>query len=337
MSAPGFAGVQFDAAPGEANDVDVRLAGGKLRLEDRGAPLKATGLCRSISPNVAECDDEHLLGWVVVVETGDGDDSVTAHTRKIDTLAVRLGGGDDRLAGSGRRPLYVDGNGGNDQMRGGKGPDLLQGGAGADLLDGGAGVDQVVYEGPEPQEGVSISLDDVNNDGAANESDDVRAEAIEGTRRHDTLIGNDQDNLIIGHAGDDDIACKGGDDLVTVTNILQPDVDCETVTTADASGALMAPLPGQTLTQSAGAVRVKVRAFRVQRKRKVAGAVALESPTGTELGSGTLLARSGRRTVTVTLNEAGRAFTGPVRLVGFAAPRNGTPPVSLARADAQLG
>jgi Ca2+-binding RTX toxin-like protein len=335
VSAPGFAGVEFNAAPGEANGVSVSLSGGKLRVEDRGAPLKATGTCRSVSANVAECADEHL-GWLVVVETGDGNDTVTVNTRRIATTSVRLGAGDDKLDGSGGRRIYGDGNDGADMLLGGKGADVFQGGAGADVLDGREGVDQVYYDAGPEERGVFVTLDGKANDGAPGENDNVSAEAIEGTNAHDILAGNEQDNVIIGHDGDDDVACGGGVDIAIVNDVFKPAVDCENATTGDASGARVVPAAGQTLTASGGAVRVRVT-LATDAGRRVSGRVQLRSADGTTLGEADVRARTGRRRVTVPLNEAGQAMTTPVdvEVIGLAT-GSGTAPTSLARTTGHL-
>src|SRR4051812_48170634 len=145
VSAPGFAGVEFDAAAGEANQVGVRLSHGVLKVRDDGAPLKATGGCRSTGEHTATCADERL-GWSVVVDTRDGNDTVTINTRRVTTSVVRLGDGDDQVSAKGGGPLYSYGGAGNDQILGGSGSDYMQGGPGADLMDGRDGVDQVLYE-----------------------------------------------------------------------------------------------------------------------------------------------------------------------------------------------
>jgi hypothetical protein len=336
VSAPGFAGVEFNAGPGETNNLVVGLSGGRLRIEDRSAPLKATGTCRSAGPNAAVCDNEHL-GWLIVVETGDGNDTVQANTRGIRTTSVRLGAGDDKLDGSGRKRIYGDGGGGDDMLLGGTGPDVFQGGSGADFLDGREGVDQVLYESGRETSGVFVVLDDKANDGAPNEMDDVRAELIEATTQKDLLGGNEQDNVIVGHGGDDDIACAGGTDIVIVDDVFKPAADCENVTTGEASGARVVPEPGQSVAVSGGVATVRVTLGRSS-GRRVTGRVQLKTLDGKLLGEGEVSARVGRREISVPLNEAGTALPRPadVEIVGLAIPAGATAPTSLARATGSL-
>jgi hypothetical protein len=339
VSAPGFAGVHFDAAPGEANNLHVSLAGGKLRIEDTGAPLKATGTCHTVSGSVAECDNEHL-GWLVVVDTGDGADTVAVNTRGIGTTAVHLGAGDDKLDASGRKRVYGNGDDGADMLLGGSGPDVLQGGAGPDLLDGRDGLDQVYYEGGATEKtGVIVALDDKPNDGAPNEGDDVRAEIIEGTNHKDLLLGNDQDNVIIGHGGGDDVGCAGGTDIAIVDDVLKPASDCENATTGESTGARVVPRSGETLQASGGTVTVPVTLARDDgKKRRISGKVELRDAKGVSLGEGTLKAKPGKREVTVTLNDAGRAITQPadVEVIGLAFAGGGATATSLARTTGHL-
>jgi hypothetical protein len=336
VSAPGFAGVEFDAAPGETNNVVVGLSGGRLRIEDRGGPIKATGTCRKVGPNAAECANEHL-GWLVVVDTGDGNDTVQVNTRGIRTTSVRLGAGDDKLEASGRKRLYGDGNAGNDMLLGGSGPDVLQGGSGADLLDGREGVDQVLYESGRETSGVAVRLDDKAGDGAPNENDDVRAELIEATHQKDILAGNDQDNVIVGHGGGDDVTCAGGTDIVIVDDVFKPASDCENVTTGGASGARVVPEPGQSIPVSGGVATVRVTLGRAS-GRRVTGRVQLKTADGKLLGEGEVSARVGRREISVPLNEAGTALQRPanVEIVGLAIPSGATAPTSLARTTGSL-
>ena len=116
-----------------------------------------------------------------------------------------LGGNDLLRAGPGWDELY--GGGGRDLLSGGDGPDLLRGGTGADVFSGGeAGrddVDRVAYWGYRV--GVTVTIGDGPNDGAAGEGDDVQGdvENLSGGKGDDTLIGNDASNDIRANGGND--------------------------------------------------------------------------------------------------------------------------------------
>ena len=127
--------------------------------------------------------------------------------------AVQGTAGDDALTGTpGADTLY--GLAGNDTLDGGGGDDDLDGGPGADDLRGGAGVDGVLYGGRTAA--VAVTLDDVADDGAQGEGDNVHAdvEQVFGGDGGDRLNGSAKDELIDGGGGDDSIVDGGGDDRV---------------------------------------------------------------------------------------------------------------------------
>lgn len=107
----------------------------------------------------------------------------------------------------------LDGRGGNDTLTGAEGSDSLDGGTGADGIDGGADQDTVSYERTAA---VSVSLDDVANDGETGEGDNVSSvteNVVTGTG-DDTIVGNGLANLIDGGEGDDTLdGGLGSDDI----------------------------------------------------------------------------------------------------------------------------
>ena len=120
------------------------------------------------------------------VDGGEGDD-------KVNGSDVAPGGdGDDRLFGG---P-------GTDDLRGGHGNDVLDGGLGADTMDGESETDTVTYEDRTNE--VFVSLDGRDNDGEANEHDNVfNVERIVGGKLGDTLSGDAGANSIAGERGQD--------------------------------------------------------------------------------------------------------------------------------------
>jgi len=121
------------------------------------------------------------------VDGGEGDDKVNGSD-----VAPVGGDGDDRLFGGG----------GTDDLRGGRGNDVLDGGLGADTMDGESETDTVTYEGRANE--VFVSLDGRDNDGEANEHDNVvNVERIVGGRLGDTLSGDAGNNTIAGQRGQD--------------------------------------------------------------------------------------------------------------------------------------
>jgi hypothetical protein len=96
-------------------------------------------------------------------------------------IRIHGGDGDDKILADStlRVPVVLYGDGGNDQLRGGKGDDLLDGGAGNDKLQGGRGNDILV-----------------------------------GGADSDNLAGGDGNDLVIGGLGTDQLNGSGGINIV---------------------------------------------------------------------------------------------------------------------------
>jgi Ca2+-binding RTX toxin-like protein len=124
----------------------------------------------------------------VTVSSGAGNDSV--ETRSPLSNIFLLGDGDDSIA--------LEGVGSNDVF-GGLGRDVLSYGPDAPTLSG-----------------VTVTLDDVANDGAAGQTDNARSdiEDIYGSPGNDILVGSGGNNRISGWLGNDTIRGLGGNDLM---------------------------------------------------------------------------------------------------------------------------
>jgi Ca2+-binding RTX toxin-like protein len=128
---------------------------------------------------------------------------------------------DDSLVGdnNGNTLLGAGGNdtifglGGDDLIDGGAGDDVMVGGAGADMMTGGDGFDTVSYEGETGSVTVNLG-DNALNGGAAAGDRYASIENIIGSIFGDSLIGDDNRNVINGIAGDDVIYGLGGDDVL---------------------------------------------------------------------------------------------------------------------------
>jgi Ca2+-binding RTX toxin-like protein len=138
------------------------------------------------------------------LDGGDGDDEL-------------FGGGDDDQLAGGLGGDRLDGGGGGDSETAGSGDDVFdQGGDanGPDDLEGDTGFDVVAYDLRDGPLDVTVGLG--ANDGEAGEGDDVGAEveAVLGGSGGDTLVGNDDGNVLRGGAGADAVDGGDGDDVV---------------------------------------------------------------------------------------------------------------------------
>jgi uncharacterized delta-60 repeat protein len=174
----------------------------------------------------------------VRISLNDQADDVTPATGETDNVrsdveTVLGGAGNDLLVGSAAANLLV-GNGGKDSLIGNEGADVLRGGSGDDRLDGengkefqlgkplssdqlfgDAGIDTADYS--HRGTALTLKLDNVANDGAAGENDNIHAdvENILGGSGNDLIVGGPFANSLVGNAGNDIIwGGEGNDTLV---------------------------------------------------------------------------------------------------------------------------
>jgi Ca2+-binding RTX toxin-like protein len=149
-------------------------------------------------------------------------------------LDMRGGDGDDLLTGSGADDALrgeagddvLSGGGGNDDVYDGPGADRVMGGRGADHLfadatadpgddyHGGAGVDTVYYSARQTP--LTISIDNVADDGQSGENDNVHldVEQLFGGAGGDVLVGSSNADMLVGGGGLDELYGGGGDDTL---------------------------------------------------------------------------------------------------------------------------
>ena len=153
-------------------------------------------------------------GVTVNLEDGTGDggkadgDTLTGIENVIGSNAA------DTLIGSDDEGNTLNGGSGDDLLEGGGGWDLLIGGDGADTLDGGNGTDRAYYA--DSAEAVTVDLEAGTGIGGEAEGDVLmNVEAVTGSLFDDRLIGDAEDNNLIGRLGSDVlIGNDGSDDLV---------------------------------------------------------------------------------------------------------------------------
>jgi Ca2+-binding RTX toxin-like protein len=201
--------LSYTAGPGETNLVNVSLSSGMFTIVDSGAPVTAGAGCSLPAAGRATCGASGVAS--IRIDAGDGNDVITLLPSTPATISdgpgddlVTAGAGNDVLTGGPGNDIYY-GGGGNDEFDDG-------GGTGADVFNGGSGTDTVSYASRSAA--VTASIDDVANDGAAGEGDDVRpdVENLQGGQGNDTLTGSSAGNLLQGLGGDDTLSGGAGDD-----------------------------------------------------------------------------------------------------------------------------
>lgn len=199
---------------GRADEADILSGGPDTDLADysgRDLPLMVS--LNDLANDGEPGENDNVGSDVEEIEGGDGDDRLTGSD--IATVVNRLVGGPGRdtligLAGNDR----MFSNEGNDVLDGGPGNDDLDGGPNADSMTGGPDRDEVFYSGRTV--GVSVDLDDVDDDGESGERDNVRSdvEDITGGTGADRLTGSSAANRFSGNGGDDTLDGGVGPDLL---------------------------------------------------------------------------------------------------------------------------
>jgi Ca2+-binding RTX toxin-like protein len=147
----------------------------------------------------------------------DGDDSITGGP--VDSR-ITGGLGNDTIAG-GAGDDSIDPGSGNDLVDGGNGDDFFTASLGNDDTHGGEGLDTIGVFSPgvapafTPAD-LTVTLDDVANDGAAGETKNIHSdiEDIASSGGNDTIVGTAASQIISAAAGNDTIDAGAGNDLV---------------------------------------------------------------------------------------------------------------------------
>jgi Ca2+-binding RTX toxin-like protein len=104
------------------------------------------------------------------------------------------------------------GGAGDDQLDGGIGDDRLEGGPGFDSYDGGPGTDTVTFRTGDGPAVVDLQSSNVQHAGTFEFIQEV--ENVTGSLYGDTLLGDDNDNVLIGGGGLDLLGGRLGDDTL---------------------------------------------------------------------------------------------------------------------------
>ncbi|WP_112264019.1 calcium-binding protein [Lentzea terrae] len=189
-------GIAYDGGVGNANNLRIVREGTKISVTDVVAITAGEG-CVSATATKVLCE-QRFLG------------------REVRQVTVRLGDLGDRVSVEGRFFGNVFGEAGNDLMLAGQ-KDCC--GDSEIIYNGGKDFDTVSYE--RAVAAVSVTMDDINNDGLINSfgttsGDNVRddVEAVSGSAFADKLTGDEKFNSFFGLGGADTINPGTGSDRV---------------------------------------------------------------------------------------------------------------------------
>jgi Ca2+-binding RTX toxin-like protein len=192
----------------------------------------------NVADDGAPGEGDNVTPSIARVQAGSGADTLTAGSTAHANLLFGGPGNDTLNAVNGDN---LDGDEGNDTLNGGPQHDNLTGSAGSDMefgnggddwfwedgecsfpcppngsdeLHGGSGLDRVEYTGRVDP--VTVTIDDVANDGAAGEGDNVftDVEDLRGGHGNDTLTGSSIGNRIDGCYGSDIVNGGPGNDTL---------------------------------------------------------------------------------------------------------------------------
>jgi uncharacterized secreted protein with C-terminal beta-propeller domain len=149
----------------------------------------------------------------IVVNGGQGDDTITVDTGGLKIRAILNGGnGNDVLTGGDGNDT-LNGGPGNDVLNGANGNDTLNGGAGNDRLYGGAGNDRLNgHAGDDALNGGDGNDVLCAGDGFDTLNGDAGNDRLYGGRGDDSLNGGSGNDLLVGGAGNDVLNGSDGND-----------------------------------------------------------------------------------------------------------------------------
>ena len=132
----------------------------------------------------------------IVIRAGDGNDNIWVDENVTVNLRLEGQNGDDFIRGGGGNDK-IEGGDGNDRLHGGSGDDYINGSKGEDIIYGDKGND-VVYGG------------DGNDQLYGNDGNDY----LEGSKGDDEIYGNDGNDIVSGGIGNDYLRGNYGDDVL---------------------------------------------------------------------------------------------------------------------------
>jgi hypothetical protein len=206
--------IRVTSPPGESIVIEVGLLArndGKLPIDTTDGTVTAGAGCTPSDQKDATCNYTGTPN--VIVDLGDGNDTLIVENFVPMTVEASGGPGNDRLNADDRRaPMYavptvLDGGPGDDSITTGRGPDVVR---------GGDGVDSVSYL--QIKTPTTITLNGVADDGSPGEGDNVASdfEQVFGSdKAPNTIVGDDQAQELYGGVANDVLDGAGGNDVAS--------------------------------------------------------------------------------------------------------------------------
>jgi Ca2+-binding RTX toxin-like protein len=148
--------LRFDAAKGEANNVDLRDGAGQTTVTDSGSIIHAGAGCTQVTPHEASCPlPPGFEAQDVVMKLGDRNDVARAFKVNFGHVAIDGAAGDDTIDDAPQSGADVDGGlgddtitvhpnfGGSVDVHGGLGRDSITATSASGTVDGGVGDDDI--------------------------------------------------------------------------------------------------------------------------------------------------------------------------------------------------
>jgi Ca2+-binding RTX toxin-like protein len=182
-------------------DVIVGTNGNETLVGGSGQDIIYAGAGDDIIYAVGGNDTVYAGAGSDTIYAGEGNDTVYGST------------GDDVIyGGNGIDVLY--GEGGNDQINAGADNYFIIGGEDYDAIDGGSGIDTASYAGSTSAVGIDL-LNAITSGGYAVGDTLTGIENLTGSDFNDTLIGDNNANIIVGGVGNDTLSGNDGSDTLT--------------------------------------------------------------------------------------------------------------------------
>jgi Ca2+-binding RTX toxin-like protein len=206
---------------GVGNDTILGGAGEDLIIDISGTDVIDGGAdYDTLSFSGATAGVQVDLGVVGAQNTGGGGMKTISNIEQVIGSAfddvLRANDSGQQLVGGDGTNVLTGGSGG-DWLIGGDSYDYLEGGAGDDVLNGGGGAfDSASYLGASAGVTVSLLIAGQQDTGGAGKDILIGIERLFGSQYADTLIGDDQGNILGGYGGNDILQGGGGFDQFNI-------------------------------------------------------------------------------------------------------------------------